>query len=133
MNAWLRNSPILVPCLFRLPTPQNLVPQRFLLQLVLSSFQVVFTLSLNRKKLALKKYENQARIRTSSAVSFSHLLFLLSISACPLILSSGPVLGWSTSILLSRRPVDRDADRESGLGLRLRRRELFPAGRLVPL
>lgn len=38
--------PILaVPCLFRLPTPQNLVPQRFLLQLVLSSFQVVFTLS----------------------------------------------------------------------------------------
>jgi hypothetical protein len=43
------------------------------------------------------------------------------------------VLGWSTSILLSCRPVDRDADRESGFGLRLRRRELFPAGRLVLL
>lgn len=34
-----------LPRLIRLPTPQNLVPQCFLLQLVLSSFQVVFTLS----------------------------------------------------------------------------------------
>lgn len=43
------------------------------------------------------------------------------------------MLGASTSILFSRRPVDRDAEREAGLGLRLRRRELFPEGRLVPL
>lgn len=40
---------------------------------------------------------------------------------------------WSTSILFSCRPDDGDTDRESGLGLRLRRRELFPAGRLVLL
>lgn len=107
--------------------PHNLISQSFFLQFILPLLELKFIpdrVLENENGSQYHEHRKSNRIRTSIA-SLSHLLFLRSASAWPLIFSSAPPPPFlSTSILSSRL---RGGDRLSLLLLRLNLLELFPS------